>query len=175
MWKLNFRAFVQKPSTQRAVLDFSAGNFSDWRAAPVAKHTPHPKRSLQSLLQRGLRRISYKGGMLNVKPQPAVYCFKAVLTNYLKWLAAEYMLWEGIFPSKANLLSDQSCGIMTRYWTGVTKEKRYKDELLGIVETSDKILKMSKTFKLPAWSGKYFKFHICKSLSVLTLSYPSPS
>lgn len=105
----------RNPARKELSWIFLQGTSQTEGAAPVAKHTPHPKRSLQSLLQRGLRWISYKGGMLNVKPQPAVYCFKAVLTNYLKWLAAEYMLWEGIFPSKANLLSDQSCGVMTRY------------------------------------------------------------
>lgn len=81
----------------------------------MAKHTPHPKRSLQSLSQRGLKWFFCKGGMLNRKPQPAVYCFEAVLMNYLKWLAAKYMLWEGIFSPKGNLLSDQSCGVITRY------------------------------------------------------------
>lgn len=116
----------------------------------MAKHTPHPKRSQQSLSHRGLRWIFCKGGMLNVKPQPAVYCFEAVLMNYLKWLAAKNMLWEGISPFKANLLSDQSCGVMTRYQTGATKGKRHKDEFLDIAKTNDKILKMSTTFKHPA-------------------------
>lgn len=62
MWKLNFRAFVQKPSTQRAVLDFSAGNFSDWRGCTSGQaHTspkkvtaePFPAGAKVDFLQRG--------------------------------------------------------------------------------------------------------------------------
>lgn len=49
-----------------------------------------------------------------MKAQPAVHCSEAVLTKYLKWLVAKYTLWEGVLTFEANLLSDQSCGVITR-------------------------------------------------------------
>lgn len=137
----------------------SLGFFCSEGAAPVAKHTPHSKMSLQSFSQRDLRWIFCKGGRLNVKPQEAEFeapssSLLLLLMNYLKWLAAKYMLWEGIFFFQGKSFVRSSCGVMTRYWTGVTKGKRHKDELWIVPKTNDKIPKISKTFKLPAWSGK---------------------
>lgn len=160
---------------QRAVLDFSAVNFLNQRGCTSGHAHTSPKKVPTEPLPEGpeVDMLPSQRWDVDMKLQPAVYCLEAVLTKYLKWLAAKYTLWEGVFHFKAIFLSDQSTGVMTSCWTGVTRGKRHKDELLAIAKSSDAVLKMSNSFKLPPLSGKCFKPHVCKSLSVLVLPYPN--